>query len=120
MAIVPAATAAKRSSGQLRAIANNAHALGRMAQPEEIAQAALFLASPAASFITGTPLPLTDLVAVDDEHVGAAAAQLTSSSQAGERGAADDDVCGRVERSSVRPALGRSYGHAAILERPLR
>jgi NAD(P)-dependent dehydrogenase (short-subunit alcohol dehydrogenase family) len=40
----------------LRAIANAAHALGRMAQPEEVAQGALFLASPAASFVTGTAL----------------------------------------------------------------
>jgi NAD(P)-dependent dehydrogenase (short-subunit alcohol dehydrogenase family) len=36
--------------------AKDAHLLGRMAQPSEVAEAALFLASPAASFITGTAL----------------------------------------------------------------
>ena len=41
---------------QLRAVANRAHVLGRMAQPEEVAQAALFLVSSSASFITGSPL----------------------------------------------------------------
>jgi NAD(P)-dependent dehydrogenase (short-subunit alcohol dehydrogenase family) len=40
----------------LQAAARDAHVLGRMATPEEIAQAALFLASPAASFVTGTAL----------------------------------------------------------------
>ncbi len=35
------------------------HALKRMATPEEIARAALFLASDASSFVTGTAL-LTD------------------------------------------------------------
>lgn len=36
--------------------ARNAHVLGRMATPEEVAQGALFLASPRASFVTGTEL----------------------------------------------------------------
>jgi NAD(P)-dependent dehydrogenase (short-subunit alcohol dehydrogenase family) len=34
----------------------NLHALKRLAKPEEIAQAALFLASSASSFVTGTAL----------------------------------------------------------------
>jgi len=36
------------------------HPLGRFAQPEENAQAVLFLASEEASFITGATLPLDD------------------------------------------------------------
>ena len=35
-----------------------AHALGRFAHPDEIAEAALFLASDAASFVTGVALPV--------------------------------------------------------------
>jgi NAD(P)-dependent dehydrogenase (short-subunit alcohol dehydrogenase family) len=34
------------------------HPLGRLAQPAEIAEAALFLASAEASFITGAALPV--------------------------------------------------------------
>lgn len=40
----------------LLAQARSAHVLGRMAKPEEVAQAALFLASPSASFVTGSAL----------------------------------------------------------------
>jgi NAD(P)-dependent dehydrogenase (short-subunit alcohol dehydrogenase family) len=40
----------------LRAAAGSFHALGRMAQPEEVAKAALFLLSDDASFITATTL----------------------------------------------------------------
>ncbi len=40
----------------IRATAGEAHILGRMAQPDEIAEANVFLLSDAASFITGTEL----------------------------------------------------------------
>lgn len=41
---------------EIRAFVENLHALKRIAAPEEIAQSALYLASAAASFITGTAL----------------------------------------------------------------
>jgi NAD(P)-dependent dehydrogenase (short-subunit alcohol dehydrogenase family) len=41
---------------EVRAFVENLHALRRMAAPEEIARCALYLASNAASFITGTAL----------------------------------------------------------------
>lgn len=41
---------------EMRAFVENLHALKRIAQPEEIAQSALYLASDAASFTTGTAM----------------------------------------------------------------
>jgi NAD(P)-dependent dehydrogenase (short-subunit alcohol dehydrogenase family) len=44
------------STPEARAFVDGLHALKRIASPEEIAAAALFLASPAASFVTGTAM----------------------------------------------------------------
>jgi NAD(P)-dependent dehydrogenase (short-subunit alcohol dehydrogenase family) len=41
---------------EAQAFINGLHALKRMARPEEIARGALFLASDAGSFVTGTAL----------------------------------------------------------------
>lgn len=44
------------SPEEIDLLARNAHLLGRMAHPEEVAEAVAFLASSSASFITGTSL----------------------------------------------------------------
>ncbi len=44
------------NTAEMRAFVENLHALKRLASPEEIASAALFLASDAASFVTGTAM----------------------------------------------------------------
>ncbi len=52
----PASITNKPGAGpEVEQFVNNLHALKRMAKPSEMAQAALFLASDAASFVTGVP-----------------------------------------------------------------
>ncbi len=53
----PAASPTRRTPARsARAFVEGLHALKRMAQPEEIARSALYLASDASSFTTGTAL----------------------------------------------------------------
>ena len=61
----------------------------------------------------GRGLALADLVAVDDQHRGAAARQLTRDREPGEAGAADQHVVGAGERNALVPAFGRPGRHDA-------
>ena len=56
---------------------------------------------------------LADLVAVDHEHVGAAAGQLARHREAGEARAADQHVGALVERRALGAAQRRAAGHRA-------
>ena len=59
----------------------------------------------------GGGLALADLVAVDDQHVGAGARQLACDRQPGEAGAADEDVVLAVQGRALVAALGGSDRH---------
>ena len=61
----------------------------------------------------GGRLALADLVAVDDQHVGAAPGQLSRHRQAGETGTADQHVMGPRERGAVIAAFGGTSRHRA-------
>ena len=70
-------------------------------------------AQPVGRDAAGGGLPLADLVAVDDQHVGAGAGQLAGDREAGEAGAADQDVVPPAERGALVTAFGRSHRHRA-------
>jgi len=57
-AVCPGGTVTPMVSEQVQAGLLPLHPIGRLSQPDEIAAAILFLASPAASFITGVALPV--------------------------------------------------------------
>ena len=59
----------------------------------------------------GGGLALADLVAVDEQHVGAAAGQLAGNGQPGEAGAADEHVVRAVDRRALVAALGLPARH---------
>jgi hypothetical protein len=70
-------------------------------------------AQPVGRDAAGGGLPLADLVAVDDQHVGAGARQLACDREPGEAGAADENVALAVERRAFVAALGGSDRHRA-------
>src|SRR5262249_59232827 len=59
----------------------------------------------------GRGLALADLVAVDDENVGARPGQLARDGESGEAGTADEDVAVAIERRAVLTALRGSARH---------
>ena len=61
----------------------------------------------------GRGLPLADLVAIDEQHVGARAGQLAGHSEPGEARAADQHVVGAVQRGSLVASFGGSDRHDA-------
>ncbi|WP_104202842.1 SDR family oxidoreductase [Billgrantia saliphila] len=58
-------TNAPDAGPEVLAFVEGLHALKRMAKPEEIAQAALYLASDAASFVTGAAMPVDGGVSIN-------------------------------------------------------
>ena len=61
----------------------------------------------------GRGLAFADLVAVDDQDVGAGGRELACDRQTSEAGAADEDVAVALKGGALLAALGGSSGHGA-------
>jgi hypothetical protein len=75
----------------------------RVHQPE--------LAQPGGRHRAGGGLPVADLVAVDDQHVGTGSRELAGDGEAGEACAADDHVGAVLERRALGAAPGGALWH---------
>src|SRR5437763_5513597 len=75
---------------------------------------------PSRGYPTRRGLALADLVAIDQENVGAGAAQLACDGEPGEARSADEHIAVAVQRRALGAALGRAPGHVLSMIRGSR